>query len=214
MSYWFQSSEDPREVFPIENLPIETWGEENRDALTLLYQQKRLQQNLEGKAHPSLMQRGIDKEKEVFFKRALPILDGFDNIFKHANAQNIEGDEILANWLKTMETLYRRLQSALEKEGLVAIESIGKPLDLSKQEVVDTREVTNIPNNTVFDEIVKGYMYGNRVLRDAKVIVVKNSGNGKNSAGYEEIAPPDYSVSDESTLFDDTEDNFVEENNR
>ncbi|GEM_PF-1317398 len=175
MISWFKSSENPKEAFPIENLPVETWGEGNSDALALLYRPNKQTRNTKTDARPLLLQRGIDKEKEDFFKRTLPILDGFGSIFKHANAQNLEGDEILANWLKTLETLYRRLLSALEREGLVAIDSVGKPLNLSLQEVIDVREVSGAPNNTVIEEIVKGYTYGNRVLRDAKVIVAKNA---------------------------------------
>ncbi len=177
MRNWFGSMEDPKEMFPIENLPIETWSEEKSDALTLLYRPQNKDKTGPPNKRHLLLQRGLDEEKQLFFKRILPIMDGFDNIFRHANSQNIEGDEILSNWLKTLETLYRRLLSALEKEGLVRIESKGKLIDFSKHEVVGTREVPGVNDNTVVEEVVRGYMYGNRVLRDSKVIVAKSQGN-------------------------------------
>lgn len=166
MKGWLKSPADPKEMFPIEHLPKETWGEDHSDAVGLLYRKKSKQ-----KSQPGVH---IDKEKEEFFRRVLPILDGFDNIFRFAQNSNLEENETLANWMRTLETLFRRLQNALEKEGLIAIQSAGKPLDLSEHEVVDVRETTEALNNTIVDEVVKGYRFGRRILRDAKVIVARN----------------------------------------
>lgn len=169
---WFRRSpeSDPREVFPIENLPIETYSERSSSgALRVLY---RPPQALP--SPPKRIQRSIDEDKADFFRRILPILDGFDELIRHANLRIDEGDEHLANWLKTLDALHRRLLSALEKEGLVAIESLGMPLDLSIHEVVKTRPEPSVPNNTVVEEMVRGYRYGQRVLRDAKVVVARN----------------------------------------
>lgn len=172
MMGWFRGSIDPKEAFPIENFPLETLGEKKGDALALLYKKTPGKNNVAGFLPAPIT---IDRQKEEFFRRILPILDGFDNIFRYAERINLDGNETLGNWLKTLETLYRRLQSALEKEGLLAIESKGASLDLSIHEVVDIREDPSAPNNTVVEELVKGYQFGRRVLRDAKVVVAKNA---------------------------------------
>ncbi len=172
MRFFRKESVDSADIFPIDNLPIETFGEHNHDALALLYKPSSFQEGKEGTSSSHKIQ--IDHRKEEFFRRILPILDGFDNIFKFVERTHPERDETLNNWLKTLESLYRRLLSALEKEGLVAIESVGKPLDLTYHEVIDTREEPEVPNNTIIEEMVKGYKFGRRVLRDAKVIVAKN----------------------------------------
>lgn len=167
---WFSRTDsiNPKEAFPIENLPVETYGGGNRDALRSFYSRpKALPQP------PRIVTQSIQKEKEDFFRRILPILDGFDEIFEYAERSDVETDETLANWLKTLGTLYRRLLSALEKEGLIKIESLGKPLDLSLHEVIDTRIDPSVPENTVVEEVVRGYRFGQRMLRDAKVIVAK-----------------------------------------
>lgn len=168
----FRGSIDPKEAFPIENFPVETLGDRRGDALALLY--NRLTEadgQIAGRLPAPI---NIDQNKESFFRRVLPILDGFDSIFRYAETVNVEGNETLAAWLKTLNTLYRRLLSALEKEGLTAIESVGAPLDLSIHEVLDTREDSTVPDNVIIEEMVKGYQFGRRVLRDAKVIVAKN----------------------------------------
>jgi len=167
---WLPDSIDPREEFPIDFLPLETLGEKHPDALSLLYRQTLKDRD----ASPRLpVPLTFDRPKEAFFRRILPILDGFDNIFKYTGHSDLQGDETLSNWLKTLDTMYRRLLSTLEKEGLVAIESVGKMLDLSVHEVVQTREEPGVPDNTIVEELVKGYRFGRRVLRDAKVIVAQ-----------------------------------------
>jgi len=170
---WWKEAANFKEEFPIENLPMETFSDKRGDALALLYKRPEASPDAAKtrRLPPSLQ---IDRRKEEFFSRILPILDGFDNIFRYVERSNLEGNETVSNWLKTLESLYRRLLSALEKEGLSAIESEGMSLDLSLHEVIDTREQPGVPNNTVLEEVVRGYRFGRRVLRDAKVIVAKN----------------------------------------
>lgn len=182
--------ENPKEVFPIENFPLETLGSLRNDALSLLYKKTKVTESPAGAGRSTRRLVDLDKEKVEFFRKILPILDGFDSIFRYTQSQNIEQDEILTNWLRTLTTLYRRLISTLEKEGLVKLESIGKPLDLSHHDVIEVREDRNVPDNTILDEVVKGYMYGNRVLRDAKVIVARNPGGVIGLSEVEEEATP------------------------
>jgi molecular chaperone GrpE (heat shock protein) len=172
MRRWFRSQADPKQLFPIDHLPVEVYGEEPEDALHLLYRRRK---SLDPLHKTRLLRRRInpDREKERFFKRILPILDGFDNIFRYAQQNQEQQDETLMNWLKTLEGLYRRLLSALEKEGLVAVESVGNPLDLSRHEVVEVRLVPDVPDNLIVEELVKGYQFGNKLIRDAKVVVAK-----------------------------------------
>lgn len=174
MMGWFSLPErsNPRDVFPIEQMPLETFGRQGPDALRVLYRKPKALP-APGQRPPQA-QRAIERDKEDFFRRILPILDGFDQIFRFSGSSNADNDETISNWLKTMDTLYRRLRSTLEKEGLNAIESMGQRLDLSHHEVVETRYDASVPDNTVIEEVVKGYRYGNRVLRDAKVIVSRS----------------------------------------
>ena len=167
------SQPDPRDVFPIDNMPIETYGGKGTSAVRLMYK-KMPALPAPGETRRLAVKNGLDKNKEEFFRRILPILDSFDTIFNYTNNSNIEENETLTNWVKTLEALYRRLLSALEKEGLVGIESVGQRLDLSAHEVVETREAPGKTDQEIVEEVVKGYRYGNRVLRDAKVIIVKN----------------------------------------
>lgn len=175
--FWKSGNEDLREVFPIENLPLEVLGAGNRDALSLLYRNQDVAEKNAGVPRIPLKSAGKAPEKAVFLKKMLPILDGFDSVLRYAKIQPHDEDAHLQNWIQALEGMHRRFINILESEGLVIIDTVGKPLDLTIHEVVDTREVTGIRHNYVIEEIAKGYKCGNRVLRDAQVIVAKNPDN-------------------------------------
>lgn len=175
--FWKAGKDDLREIFPVENLPLEVLGTVKRDALSLLYRNQSEVKTISGNPRIPVHSVGKAPEKAVFLKKMLSILDGFDNVLRYAKIQKNDGDEVLENWVKSLEGIYRRFITILESEGLVVIETVGKPLDLSVHEVIESREITGIRHNYVIEEIAKGYKCGSRVLRDAQVIVAKNPNN-------------------------------------
>ncbi len=94
----------------------------------------------------------------------LPILDDFQRAMK-----NLEGNEAQGG----IQLIFSKLENTLRNKGLKPMEnSTGKEFD------VDTMEaVTRIPapseelKGKVVDEIERGYMLGNKILRYSKVVV-------------------------------------------
>jgi molecular chaperone GrpE len=65
----------------------------------------------------------------------------------------------------------RQIGDTLQRIGAVRLETVGKPFDPHLHEAV-TREVTDsYPENTVVQELRGGYMFKDRLLRPAQVIV-------------------------------------------
>lgn len=96
----------------------------------------------------------------------LPALDNFER------ALNIEADnEQSKSLLQGMEMVYRGLVEALKKEGVEAIESVGKEFDPNFHQAVMTGEDENYGSNIVIEEFQKGYMIKDRVLRPSMVKV-------------------------------------------
>lgn len=205
--FWKSGTEDLREVFPIENLPLEVLGASNRDALSLLYRHQEISDQKAGVPRIPLKSAGKAPEKAAFLKKMLPILDGFDSVLRYATIRPHDEDDHLQNWIKSLDGIHRRLINVLETEGLIVIDTVGKPLDLTVHEVIESREVTGTRHNHVIEEIAKGYKCGSRVLRDAQVIVAKNPDNigvGTNSIEYhdgDELDADDYGIDqlDENT---------------
>ncbi len=96
----------------------------------------------------------------------LPALDNFERALK------IEAeDEKAKSILQGMEMVYRSLMEALKKEGVEAIESVGKPFDPHLHQAVMQAEDGNYEPNTVVEEFQKGYKLKDRVIRPAMVKV-------------------------------------------
>ncbi len=72
-----------------------------------------------------------------------------------------------------VEMIYRKLMQILEKEGVTPIQTEGKPFDYNLHEAVMTRKQKGVQPGTILEVVQKGYMYKDRVLRHAKVIVAQ-----------------------------------------
>lgn len=96
----------------------------------------------------------------------LPALDNFERALK------IEADnEQTKSLLQGMEMVYRSLVDALKKEGVEAIEAVGKEFDPNFHQAVMQGEDENYGSNVVTDEFQKGYMLKDRVIRPSMVKV-------------------------------------------
>lgn len=114
------------------------------------------------------------KEKEDTVKYAaerliealLPILDNFDRAM--AASQN---NQDFVGFVQGMELILRQMQNILAKEGLAAIDALGEPFDPNLHEAVVQVESEDHPENTVVEELQKGYYLKEKVLRPAMVKV-------------------------------------------
>jgi len=70
-----------------------------------------------------------------------------------------------------LEMTCKNFEAILKKRGLEVIESVGKPFDPHFQEIAASRPAEGIDAHVVLEEIQKGYMLADKVLRTAKVIV-------------------------------------------
>lgn len=100
-------------------------------------------------------------------KELLPIVDDFDRAIQaNAGVDNI--DVVKEGFVLIHSKLYRKLES----KGLKPMEAAGKPFDTDYHEAI-----TQIPAPTpdmagkVVDEVEKGYLLHDKVLRYAKVVI-------------------------------------------
>ncbi|MBE0517030.1 MAG: nucleotide exchange factor GrpE, partial [Methanophagales archaeon] len=105
---------------------------------------------------------------EELITNLLPIIDNLETALASAS----QGGEI-ASFVKGIELIYKDLMAVLEKEGLKPIKAVGEKFDPYKHEVALTAIDEDRPEDTVLDELEKGYMLGSKVIRTAKVEVSK-----------------------------------------
>ncbi len=144
-----------------DNEAMKKTADEYKDAL------QRLQADFEN------YKKRCDRESASFRKYAnaelikslLPILDSFELALKN----NGEHEK----FVKGVEMIYAQLYSLLEDKGLRKICSEGRKFDPYTQEVLLQEESEK--DGIVLEELQKGYLLGDAVLRHSKVKVGKKS---------------------------------------
>lgn len=85
-------------------------------------------------------------------------------------ALEIENDE---NLREGIELTYNKFKDILTKEGVEEIPAKGEKFDLNKHEALMVQESEDVENGYIIEELMKGYMYKDKVLKYSKVIVCK-----------------------------------------
>jgi molecular chaperone GrpE len=114
----------------------------------------------------------VDKENSDFkrcakkdlVERMLPFLDSFELALKNRKAND--------TFTKGIELLYAQFYSILESEGLRKIDSAGKKFDPYKHEAL-LQEESDKEEGTILEELQKGYLLHDKIIRFAKVKVAK-----------------------------------------
>jgi molecular chaperone GrpE len=97
----------------------------------------------------------------------LPVLDDMERAIvslppKFANA----------SWTEGIKLIHRKFKSVLESQGLIEVESVGKPFDHNFHEAVAQIDGEE---GIILNEVQKGYILKNRILRPASVVVGKGN---------------------------------------
>lgn len=97
----------------------------------------------------------------------LPILDNLERALTY----NGENTDALRSGVQNTLRLF---ENALSMASVKALEVKGKPFDPALAEAIGTQESSEA-DDIVLEEAEKGYMYGEELLRPAKVIVAKRA---------------------------------------
>jgi molecular chaperone GrpE len=106
----------------------------------------------------------IKCSNEELIKSLLPIVDNFELALKSCREKD--------DFYKGMELIYSHLMDTLHSQGIKLIECAGKKFDPYYHEVLLTEESEKEPN-TVLEELQKGYMLYDKVIRHSKVKIAK-----------------------------------------
>jgi len=115
------------------------------------------------------------KEKEAIHKYKsqdiasdiLPALDNFDR------ALGADTSEVSEAYVEGVSMVYRQLLDAMKTHGVEAIEAVGKEFDPNLHHAEMQVEDEEKESNVVVEELQKGYMLKDRVIRPAMVKVNK-----------------------------------------
>ena len=114
------------------------------------------------------------REREEYVKNAnesliLELLDVYENLERAVETAR-KADDSMA---KGLEMIYANLKSVLEKHGLKPIKAVGEKFDPFLHEAILQEVDDDHEEDTVLEEIQRGYTLNMKVIRYAKVKVSK-----------------------------------------
>ncbi len=115
-----------------------------------------------------------EKEKQSMFdmgarsiaEKLLPVVDNFERGLK-----TVPEDKEAKLFFDGMDMIYKQLLKNLEEAGVKAIDCVGKEFNPDFHNAVMHVEDESLGENTVVEELQKGYMYKDSVLRYSMVKV-------------------------------------------
>jgi molecular chaperone GrpE len=110
----------------------------------------------------------VESSKAELLLKFLSINDDYLRALETAKQSKLEGVV-----LEGLEAILKNLDSLLKSEGVIDIETIGTPFDPNIHDGISFSYRDDVPENTVTDEIRKGYMLNNKVLRPSLVEISK-----------------------------------------
>lgn len=116
-----------------------------------------------------------EKEKQAMFEtgaksvleKLLPVIDNFERGFSTVE----EADKEDA-FVQGMQKIYKQMMDELEKIGVKPIEAVGQEFDPNFHNAVMQVESEEFESGIVAQDLMKGYMYRDSVLRHSMVGVV------------------------------------------
>lgn len=112
---------------------------------------------------------------ESFIRNILPIYDDLERSLSHIDeATNFDSTK------KGLLLVYEKFGKILDNQGVKKIDAKGKPFDVHFHEALMQQPAEGIPPHTVLEVLEPGYMYKDRVIRHAKVIVSQEMNHSQN----------------------------------
>ena len=121
----------------------------------------------------------VEKEKPELIKwgkteillKLLPLYDMLLAAHLHINnARGIGGSEDV---LKGLEMIFGEFSKVFEAEGIRPMVPVGKPYDPMASEILGVVDGTDENDGLVTEELQKGFYYGEKILRPARVKIAK-----------------------------------------
>ncbi|HXE73344.1 MAG TPA: nucleotide exchange factor GrpE [Candidatus Nitrosotenuis sp.] len=114
-------------------------------------------------------QKYIDFLKEDLFRTLLPMVDHLERAAEAAH----KGASVEA-MVQGIDLVVRDIRKIFEQHGVQPIDALGQPFDPKLHEAMMTEERQDVPDETIVEELQKGYKMGERVLRPSRVKVARH----------------------------------------
>ena len=108
-----------------------------------------------------------DMGAKSIIEKILPVIDNFER-----GLQGVPEEEKDAPFVKGVEMVYKQMLTAFDEMGVKPIDAVGKEFDPNLHNAVMAVDDDSLESGTVAEEMQKGYMYKESVVRHSMVKVV------------------------------------------
>ncbi|NOY70394.1 MAG: nucleotide exchange factor GrpE [Deltaproteobacteria bacterium] len=119
---------------------------------------------------------------ETLIKELLSVVDNLERAIMASEPERASEGACL---IEGVEMTLNEILRVLKKFHVTSVEAMGKPFDPLFHEAVMQEETDEYPENTVINEMQKGYMLHDRLIRPAMVVVSKK-GPGSRRSGEQD----------------------------
>jgi len=112
----------------------------------------------------------INYAAESFIIKLLPIVDDFERSMAHID--DIDQNKSVKEGIKLV---YDKLHKLLNEQGVKKMLTKGEAFNVDYHDALMQKKDDTVPPHTILEEIEPGYLYRDKVIRHAKVIVSEES---------------------------------------
>ena len=102
---------------------------------------------------------------ESFILKVLPVYDDLGRSVDHLSSSNLESIK------EGLKLVHQKFTKILDEQGVKKLETKGKEFDVDYHEALMQQPSAELEPNTIMEEIEAGYLYKDKVIKHAKVVV-------------------------------------------
>lgn len=126
------------------------------------------------KRHEKETEDNLKYATKNFALSLLPATDNFQRAMNSVQNENVEENKVLKNLVIGIQAIEKELGDALEKNGIKKFDSLDQKFNPELHQAV-SKINSDKPDGIIVEELQKGFMIGDRLLRPAMVIVSMGS---------------------------------------
>ena len=110
-------------------------------------------------------QERVQREKKDLILKVLGVMDNVERALAYQETMDRQALQ------QTLRMLMWQMNEVMKGEGLTPISTVGEKLNPYEHEAIELVENSDQPEDTIVEEVLKGYKMGNETLRAARVKV-------------------------------------------
>ncbi len=110
-------------------------------------------------------QERVQREKKALILNILGVMDNVERALTYQETMDRQALQ------QTLRMLMWQMNEVMKGEGLTPITTVGEKLNPYEHEAIELVENSDQPEDTIVEEVLKGYKIGNETLRAARVKV-------------------------------------------